>query len=67
MISEQFNDVISLNNMVFNLFIHHFYFLFRHFSVHLNGYNKKHLVLCDAYVYAVPFLLHTVDVLEMNV
>ena len=67
MISEQFNAVSSLNNMAFNLFVHHFYYLFRHFSGHLNGHNNDFLVLCDAYVYTVPFLLRTVDILKINV
>ena len=67
LISEQFNDISSLNNMAFNLFIHHFYYWFRHFSGHLNGRNNNFLVICDAYVYAVPFLVRTVDVLKTNV
>ena len=56
MVSEQFNDIISLNNMEFN-----------HFSGHLNGHDNDFLVLCYAYVYVVPFLVRTVDVMIMNV
>ena len=67
LISEQLNDNSSLNNMAFNMLIHHFYYWFGHFSGHLNGHNNDFLVLCDAYVYAVPFLVRTVDVLKMNV
>ena len=47
MISEQFNDVSSLNNMEFNLFIHHIYHWFQRFSGHLNGHNNEFLVVCD--------------------
>ena len=67
MISEQFNDVISLNNMAFNLFIHHIYYWFRHFSGHFNVHIHEFLVLCDAYVYAVPLLVRKINVLRMNV
>ena len=67
LISEQFNEIISLSNMAFNLFIHHFYYWFVHFSGHLNGHNNDFLVLCDAYVYTVPFLVRTFDVLKMTV
>ena len=67
MISEQFNDVSSLNNMAFNLFINHIYYWFRHFSGNLNGHNHDFLVLCGAYVYAFPLLVCTINVLKMNV
>ena len=67
MIPEQFNEVSSLNNTEFNLFIHHNYYWFCHFSGHLNRHNHDFLVLCDAYVYTVPFLLRTINVLIMNV
>ena len=67
MISEQFNEVSSLNNMAFNLFIHQNYYWFRHFSGHLNGHNHDFLVLCDAYVYAVPLLVCTINVLKISV
>ena len=56
-----------LINMAFHLFIHHFCYCFSHFSGHLNGNNNNYLVICDVYVYAVPFLVRTVDVLKMNV
>ena len=61
MISEQFNDVRSINNMVFNLFIHRMYYLLQYFSGHLNGYNNFFLVLCDTYVHAVPLLVRTIN------
>ena len=67
MISEQFNDVRSLNNMAFNLFIHNIYHWFQRFSGNLNGHNNEFLVLCNAYVYAVPLLVCTINVLKMNV
>ena len=67
LISEQFNDISSLNNMAFNLFIHHFYYWFVHFSGHLNGHNNDFLVLCYVYDDAVPSLVRTVDVLKINV
>ena len=47
MISEQFNDIRSLNNMAFYLFIHHIYYRFRCFSGHLNGHNNYFLVQSD--------------------
>ena len=61
MIPEQFNDVSSINNMAFNLFIHRIYYLLQYFSVHLNGHNNLYLVICDAYVYAVPLLVRTIN------
>ena len=67
MISEHFDEVSSLNNMAFNLFIHHIYYWFRHFSGHLNGNNHDFLVLCDAYAYAVPLLVRKINVLKMYV
>ena len=68
MVSEQFNDVSSLNNMAFNFFIHHAHYCFRRFSGHdLNGHNNDFLVLCDAYVYAVRLFVLTINVLKMNV
>ena len=43
--------------------------LIRHycFSGHLNRRNNDFLILCEAYVYAVPLLLRTINVLKMNV
>ena len=67
MISEQFIDVSSPNNMAFNLFMHNIYYCFKRFSGHLNGHNNNFLVLCDKYVYAVPLLVRTINVLKMNV
>ena len=61
MISEQFNDVSSINNMAFNLFIHRIYFMLQYFSGHLNGQNNLFLDLCDAYVYTVPILVRTIN------
>ena len=67
MISEQFNDVSSLNNMSFNLFMNRIYYWFQCFSVHLNRNNNNFLVLCDAYVYAVPLLARTINLLKIIV
>ena len=61
MISEQFNDVSSINNMAFNLFIHRFYYLLQLFNGHLNGHNSFFLVLSDAYVHAVPLVVRTIN------
>ena len=41
-----------------------FFNCFRHFRGHLNGHNNDFLVLWDASVFAVPFLVHTVNVLK---
>ena len=60
-ISEQFNDVSSFNNMEFNLFINHIYYWFQRFSGHLNVHNDEFLVLCDTYVYAVLLLVRTIN------
>ena len=60
MISEQFNDVSSINTMAFNLFIDRIYFLLQLFSGHLNGHNSFFLVLSDAYVHAVPLVVRTI-------
>ena len=67
MISEKFNDVSSLNNMAFNLFIHRIYYCFQCFSVNLNGHNNDFLVLCDPYVYAVSLLVRTIHLLKIIV
>ena len=67
MIYEQFIDVSSLNNMAFNLFIHHIDYRFRYFSCYLNGHNHYFLVLCDVYVYANPLLVRTINFLKMDV
>ena len=67
MISEQFNDVSSLNNTAFNLFIHHIYYWFCRLSGNLNRHNNDFLVLRDAYVYAVPLLVRTINILKMNI
>ena len=40
MISEQFNDVSSINNKEFNLFIDRIYYLLQLFNGHLNGHNS---------------------------
>ena len=57
MISEQFNDVSSINTMAFNLFQDRIYYLLQLFSGHLNGHNSFFLVLSDAYVHAVPLVI----------
>ena len=67
MISEQFNDVSSLNNMAFNLFTPHMYLWFQCFSGHLNGHNNDFLVLCDVHVYAVLLLVRTINFLTIIV
>ena len=56
-----------LKNMALYLFIHHMYFWFPRFSGYLNWHNNDFLVLCDAYVYAVPLLVRTINVLKMDV
>ena len=61
MILEQLNDVSSINNMAFNLFIHRIYFILQYFSGHLNGQNNFFLVLCDAYVSTVSLLVRTIQ------
>ena len=61
MISEQFNDVSSINTMAFNLFIDHIYHLLQLFCGHLNGRNSFSLVLSDAYVHAVPLVVRTIN------
>ena len=61
MVSEQLNDVSSINNMAFNLFIHRIYCMLQYFSGHLNGQNNFFLVLCDAYIYTVPLLVRTIN------
>ena len=40
LISEQFNGIRSLNNTVFIMYFHHFYYWFGHLSRHLNGHNN---------------------------
>ena len=40
MISEQFNDVSSINNKAFNLFIDRIYYLLQLFNGHLNRHNS---------------------------
>ena len=49
-ISEQFNDVCSINSTAFNLFIDRIYYVLQLFSGHLNGHNSFFLVLSEAYV-----------------
>ena len=61
MISEQFNDVSSINNMELNLFIHRIYDLLQYFSGHLNGHNNFLLVKSDAYVQTVRLLVCTIN------
>ena len=61
MISEQFNDVSSINTKAFNLFIDRIYYLLQLFSGHLNGHNIYFLVLSDAYVHAVPLVVRTIN------
>ena len=61
MISEQFNDVRSINTMAFNLFIDRIYYLLQYFSGNLNWHNNFFFVLSDAYVHAVPLLLRTIN------
>ena len=61
MISEQFNDFSSINNMAFNLFMHRIYFMLQYFSGHLDGQNNFILVLFDAYVYTFPLLVRTIN------
>ena len=39
-ISEQFNDVSSINNKAFNLFIDRIYYLLQLFNGHLNRHNS---------------------------
>ena len=67
MISEQFNDVSSINTMAFNLFIDLIYYLLKLFSGHLNGHNRLFSVLSDAYVHAVPLVVHTINSSKMIV
>ena len=67
MISEQFNDVSSLNNMAFNLFMDSIYYSLQCLSGDLNGHNNDFLDLCDAYVYAVPLLVRTINLLKIIV
>ena len=43
-LKKKFNDISSLNNMAFNMFIHHFYYWFGRFSGHLNGHKNNFLV-----------------------
>ena len=64
MISEQFNDFSSLNNMTFNLFIHCIHYSLQCFSQHLNWHNIDFLLLYDAFVYAVSFLVRTINLLK---
>ena len=52
MISEQFINVISINNKALNLFIDRIYYLLQLFNGHLNRHNSFFLVLSDAYVHA---------------
>ena len=40
MISEQFNEVSSINNKAFNLFIDRIYYLLQLFNGHLNRHNS---------------------------
>ena len=61
MISEQYNDVSSINNMAFNLFIHRIYFLLQYFSAQLKGHNIFFLVLSDAYAHAIPLLVRSIN------
>ena len=61
MISEQFNDVSSINTMAFNLFQDRIYYLLQLFSGHLNGHNSFFLVLIDAYIHAVPLVVPTIN------
>ena len=60
MISEQVNDVSSINNMAFNLFIDRIYYPLQLFNGHLNGHNSFFLVLSDAYVHAVPLVVRAI-------
>ena len=60
MISEQFNDVSSIDNMAFNLFKDPIYYLSQLFNGHLNRHNRFLLVLSDAYVHAVPLVVRTI-------
>ena len=59
--SEQFNDVSSINNMAFNLFIDRIYYDLQYFSGNLKGNNNFFLVLSDAYVHAVPLVVRTIN------
>ena len=61
MISEQCNDVSSINTMAFNLFKDRIYYLLQLFSGHLNGHNSFFLVLSGAYVHAVPLVVRTIN------
>ena len=45
LISEQFNDISSLKNMTFNMFILNFYQQFGHFGGHINRHNNNFLVV----------------------
>ena len=60
MISEQFNDVSSINNKAFNLFIYRIYYLLQLFNGHLNRHNSFLLLLSDAYVHADPLVVRTI-------
>ena len=57
--------VSSLNNMAFNLCLHNLYYWFCHCTGHLNGNNNDCLALSYVYVYAVPFLVRTINVLKI--
>ena len=48
MISEQLNDVSSINNKAFNLFIDRIYYLLQNFIGHLKRHNSFFLILSDA-------------------
>ena len=64
MISEQFNDFSSLNNMAFNLFIHHMYYCFECFVGHSNGHKNDFLIQCHTNLYEIPFLVRTINLLK---
>ena len=57
MISEQFNDVSSINNKAFNLFKDRIYYLLQLFNGQLNRHNSFFKVLSDVYVHADPLVV----------
>ena len=77
MISEQFNDVRSINNKIHrpisstdNLFIDNYCtIIIRHycFSSHSIGRNNDFLVLRDAYVNAVLLFIRTINILPVTI
>ena len=63
------NSLMALAHLIIwhLICLYHIHYSLQCFSVHLNGHTNDFLDLCDAYVYAVPFLVRTMNLLKIVV